>query len=181
MCFLCCIFTFPFKSKVYRLFSCCAATLIIAWHVYLLISQKRTLHKSALLCNGFISIYMSLLFLYSGYALICNEEKPGIFLLLFLVWACFDFIGFYIIKKRRQQETHKNAQVLNTVFLPAAALGYFGAKILFPHIEHKVLTEGIIIALITCAFFLNLAGLRYLIQSAIIRRHANIVNIEESN
>lgn len=150
--FLGAIFSFCFKNRVYKIFSISLSCLVIIWIMFLLFSERRNLPKYKFINDGIILAYMSLQFLYLGYALLCKEGKPMIFLFLFLTLVGISLVYLEISKRRMQNRVKQYSKMWDFITVPVVILGYFCAKAFFPHLEYEIAIK----ILIGIAFFCSL-------------------------
>ena len=168
---LCCLLGFIFKNKVYLFLSIILSCIIIGWAVYLMFSKKRELPEYKFLSEGIILTYMSFQFLYMGYAVLYNEEKPIIFLLLLLVLIGCSFGFLQVAKKRVQKGIKEFSKTWEFITVPVIISGYFGAKTFFLHLEYEIAIKIGIVLAIFCSLMIGCCCATKFYKAILIRKY----------
>lgn len=167
---LCCLLAFVLRNKIYLFLSISMACMIVGWAVYLLFSKKRELPEYKFFSEGIILAYMSLQFLYAGYVVLCNEEKPIIFLLLMLVLIGCSFGFLQVAKRRMQKGVKKYSKVWDFITVPVVILGYFCAKAFSPRLEYEFAIKIAIGIVFFCSLIMGCCCTTKFLKVTLIRK-----------
>ncbi len=168
---LCFFSVVAFNNKIFHVLSISSSVVMIVWATCLLFNKNWKKPEKKFFSEGLFLAYMSFHFLYFGYALLFNEEKPIIFLFLLITLICVCFFYQQIEMRTMQKRTKSYCKMWELITVPVVIMGYFGAKALFPQLEYEItIITGIALSFL-CSLIMGCSCATKFNKAALIRKY----------